>query len=261
MAEPGRRRESRRQPCPVRRSGSFDGAHFWLDPLWHSDTSLAIGESASRAAQHSGRHTTMRIDRMPRLPSRYFDQAKRSVASAVCTRDRRSIKPCRSALDPRSGPSFSQIAQRKMSAIKDANATIPISLHGRTITVAAHYRLDSELILFLHDCGLVSRGFAEQSLEEFTQYGFAALLADLEESEEDDRRAWGSWARSCEPAALHAAARSLVVWSDSGVLAERYRRLRSREYLYCASGRLPDHLNGIVTHKRRTASPNPATSR
>jgi pimeloyl-ACP methyl ester carboxylesterase len=100
--------------------------------------------------------------------------------------------------------------------------------------------------LVASDCGLVSRGIADESLEEFTQYGFAALLADLEESDADDLRAWGEWARSCEPAAFHAAARSLVAWSDSGALAERYRRLRSRAYLYGANGSLPTHLNGIV---------------
>jgi pimeloyl-ACP methyl ester carboxylesterase len=96
------------------------------------------------------------------------------------------------------------------------------------------------------DCGLVSRGVAEQSLENFTGGGFAVLLAGLEGSDADDLRAWGSWVRSCDPAALHAAARSLVAWSDSGVLAEQYRRLRSRTYLYGDRGGLPDHLNGIV---------------
>lgn len=96
------------------------------------------------------------------------------------------------------------------------------------------------------DCGLVSRDIAEQSLEDFTRDGFAAFLARHEKSEADDLRAWGRWARSCEPAALHAAARSLVAWSDSGTLAEHYRRLRSRAYLYGAFGDLPDHLDGIV---------------
>jgi hypothetical protein len=85
-----------------------------------------------------------------------------------------------------------------------------------------------------------------KTVKTFCDKGFEEIAAAMEASAEADLQMWGRWVRACEPAGLHAAARSLVTWSDSGDLAGRYRHLTSRMYLYGAQRGLPDHLHGIV---------------
>jgi pimeloyl-ACP methyl ester carboxylesterase len=125
---------------------------------------------------------------------------------------------------------------------------------GTAVGLLAAARLGDRLGAFVSiegnlvadDCGLASRGIAEQDRDNFCSKGFEEFVGALESSREADLKAWGSWARSCDPVALHGAARSLVAWSDSGVLAELYRRLHPRTYLYGERGGLPDHLKGTV---------------
>jgi pimeloyl-ACP methyl ester carboxylesterase len=76
--------------------------------------------------------------------------------------------------------------------------------------------------LVREDCGLVSRGIAEQSLAQFTSYGYGDFIAELYDAAEPSAHAWARWAASAKPAAMHAAARSLVEWSDSGRLLEQF---------------------------------------
>lgn len=99
------------------------------------------------------------------------------------------------------------------------------------------------------DCSLVSRAIATESLDRFRASGFGDFLTELDSDSDVDVQTWGGWARRCDAGAVHAAARSLVAWSDSGALAERYRRLRSRTYLHGARGGRPDHLNGLVNEQ------------
>ncbi len=96
--------------------------------------------------------------------------------------------------------------------------------------VASLVSIDGNLVA--EDCGLVSRGIAEQSLEQFARKGYSDFRAALRGSPGPDARAWARWSASAEPAAMHAAARSLVEWSDSGKLLEQFKALRKTAFLY-----------------------------
>lgn len=84
------------------------------------------------------------------------------------------------------------------------------------------------------DCGLVSRSIAAQEPEQFAAEGFASLLADLRDSGQDDFEAWARWCEPALPDAVHSAARSLVAWSDRGVLLRRFNRISSKAFIYGA---------------------------
>lgn len=75
------------------------------------------------------------------------------------------------------------------------------------------------------DCGLVSRGAAGWPLAEFVDREFPRFRATLQASPEPALRAWAEWYRQADPVAFHQVARSLVGWSDSGVLRSRFTSL------------------------------------
>jgi pimeloyl-ACP methyl ester carboxylesterase len=89
--------------------------------------------------------------------------------------------------------------------------------------------------LVAEDCGIVSRRMAEQSLDEFLRAGYREFLAELRRSSGKDFKAWAGWCAEASPTALHQAARSLVIWSDSGKLLEKFNKLPARAYLYGAA--------------------------
>jgi pimeloyl-ACP methyl ester carboxylesterase len=89
--------------------------------------------------------------------------------------------------------------------------------------------------LVAEDCGIVSRKMAEQSLRAFLRTGFAELLAGLRESSGAEFKAWARWCAMANPRAVHRAARSLVSWSDSGKLLEKFNEIPSRAYMYGAA--------------------------
>jgi pimeloyl-ACP methyl ester carboxylesterase len=86
--------------------------------------------------------------------------------------------------------------------------------------------------LFAEDCGLVSRDIAGQSLERFRGRGYRDFRASLLGSSEPSSRAWAQWSEKTAPEALHAAARSLVEWSDSGKLLEQFNAVEKSAFLY-----------------------------
>jgi pimeloyl-ACP methyl ester carboxylesterase len=86
--------------------------------------------------------------------------------------------------------------------------------------------------LIAQDCGLVSRSIAEQSLEQFVAKGYSDFCAVLHNSAAPDARAWARWAASAEPRALHAAAQSLVTWSDSGKLIKQFNAIKEKAFMY-----------------------------
>jgi pimeloyl-ACP methyl ester carboxylesterase len=86
--------------------------------------------------------------------------------------------------------------------------------------------------LVAEDCGLISRKIANQSTEAFMDEGFSQFLAALRSSSRKDFEAWFEWCKGADPQALHHAARSLVEWSDSGELLERFNALGRKAYLY-----------------------------
>ena len=86
--------------------------------------------------------------------------------------------------------------------------------------------------LVAEDCGIVSRKMAEQSIREFLRTGFPELLADLRKSSGAEFKAWARWCAVANPRAVHQAAQSLVAWSDSGSLLEKFNEIPSRAYIY-----------------------------
>ena len=82
------------------------------------------------------------------------------------------------------------------------------------------------------DFGLVSRGIAEQSVEQFVSKGYHDFNSALHGSAQPDAQAWAQWSLNAAPEAMHAAAKSLVEWSDSGKLLEQFNSIRTRAFLY-----------------------------
>lgn len=98
--------------------------------------------------------------------------------------------------------------------------------------VACLVSIDGNLIA--NDCGLVSHSIAEQSVEQFVGKGYSDFCAALRSSAGPDTRAWALWCASAAPEAMHAAARSLVKWSESGKLLERFTAVGKNAFLYGA---------------------------
>ena len=86
--------------------------------------------------------------------------------------------------------------------------------------------------LIAEDCGLVSRGIAEQSVEQFVSQGYHDFNSALYDSAQPDDQAWAQWSSNAAPEAMHAAAKSLVEWSDSGKLLEQFNSIEKRVFLY-----------------------------
>jgi len=90
------------------------------------------------------------------------------------------------------------------------------------------------------DCGLISRGIAEQSNTEFLGAGLRALLDRLSQSTARDLRTWGRWCARCDPQTIHSSARSLVEWSDSGKLVALLHTLPRVGFVYGTESLTPD---------------------
>ncbi|MBT8226818.1 MAG: alpha/beta hydrolase [Dactylosporangium sp.] len=100
---------------------------------------------------------------------------------------------------------------------------------GRT-DLASFVSIEGNLVP--DDCDLASRHTAGQSRDAFVGTGFASFVEDLRRSPRVDHRAWAAWYARCDPAAVHAAARSLVDWSDGGTLCEMFLALPTRSYVH-----------------------------
>lgn len=96
--------------------------------------------------------------------------------------------------------------------------------------IASLVSIDGNLIG--EDCGLVSRGIAKQTLGQFVGGGYGELCAALRGSSGPDTRAWALWCASAAPDAMHATARSLVEWSETGKLLEQFNAAKERAFLY-----------------------------
>ena len=96
--------------------------------------------------------------------------------------------------------------------------------------VASLVSVDGNLIA--EDCGLVSRGIAEQSPEQFARNGYNDFRAALRGSSGLDAQAWALWSAAASPDAMHAASRSLVEWSESGKLLEQFNAVKRSAFLY-----------------------------
>jgi pimeloyl-ACP methyl ester carboxylesterase len=96
------------------------------------------------------------------------------------------------------------------------------------------------------DCELVSRQIASQEPEAFTHLGFALLRDEFLESDQTDRRIWGSWLTRADPQTVWAAAKSLVAWCDAGGLAARWPHLEHTTYLWGERSGYPRHLHMLL---------------
>jgi pimeloyl-ACP methyl ester carboxylesterase len=96
--------------------------------------------------------------------------------------------------------------------------------------IASLVSVDGNLVA--EDCGLVSRSIAQQSLGQFVSKGHSELCAALRDSAGPAARAWALWCASAAPDAMHAAARSLVEWSESGKLLEQFCAVKKTAFLY-----------------------------
>lgn len=96
--------------------------------------------------------------------------------------------------------------------------------------IASLVSIDGNLIA--EDCGLVSRGIADQNPEQFARQGYSDFRAALRDSPEPGAQGWAQWSTSVAPDAMHAAARSLVEWSDSGKLLEQFNSVQTNTFLY-----------------------------
>jgi pimeloyl-ACP methyl ester carboxylesterase len=96
--------------------------------------------------------------------------------------------------------------------------------------IASLVSIDGNLIA--EDCGLVSRSIAGQSPEQFASQGYSDFRAVLRDSSEPGAQAWARWSASAAPDAMHASARSLVEWSDSGKLLKQFNAVKKNVFLY-----------------------------
>jgi pimeloyl-ACP methyl ester carboxylesterase len=112
------------------------------------------------------------------------------------------------------------------------------SMGGAVAVIAAQGRQDIACLvsvdgnLVSQDCGIVSRSTAAQSAEEFARSGYSDFAARLKGSPRQDEVAWANWYAEAEPSALHASARSLVEWSDSGKLLDLFGEIDCGAYIY-----------------------------
>jgi pimeloyl-ACP methyl ester carboxylesterase len=101
------------------------------------------------------------------------------------------------------------------------------------------------------DCGIVSRGTAEQEQGEFVEFGYRRLRQSLAATRRPDQLMWARWLGLCEPGSLHALARSLVSWSDGNALSAIFRGLPRRHYVHGSEsdlGHLVAALQDVPVH-------------
>ncbi len=103
------------------------------------------------------------------------------------------------------------------------------------------------------DCSMLSRRTAEMDLKEFRDEKFAKLKARARNTDDPILRDWAGWMESCSAEALHASARSLVEWSDSGRLLQMFLELSvPKVYVYGEHSANPDvlvHLESVPKYR------------
>lgn len=108
------------------------------------------------------------------------------------------------------------------------------------------------------DCGLVSRQIADQDDQEFVAHGFPEFVRELRKSDRPGFMAWAKWIADVEEIALRRAADSLVSWSDSEKLLDKFNQFSNAAYIY---GELDDrgYLRKKFSH-RIDVAPVPKSS-
>ncbi len=122
---------------------------------------------------------------------------------------------------------------------------------NRDLRIASFTNVEGNLIA--SDCGLLSRRTAGMDLDAFVGGKFDKLKASAFRSEDPVVREWAGWMDTCDAEGLHACARSVVEWSDSGRLLDMFLRLTvPRSYVYGDASANPDvlaQLGAVQTHE------------
>ncbi|HWZ65391.1 MAG TPA: alpha/beta hydrolase [Patescibacteria group bacterium] len=127
--------------------------------------------------------------------------------------------------------------------VVDLFGTEKVSIVGHSVGGAAGLLLARQLPNLVHfiniegnlvaeDCGLITRSTADQSLDEYKRHGSQNFLHMLTSSERRDFHEWAKWCKQASPSAIHATARSVVQWSDSGKLLGIFNNLENKTYIY-----------------------------
>ena len=103
------------------------------------------------------------------------------------------------------------------------------------------------------DCSMLSRRTAEMDLTRFRDEKFDRLKARARDADDPIVRDWAGWMDCCRPEALHAAARSLVAWSEGGRLLKIFLGLSvPTAYVYGEQSANPEvlaHLDTVPKHR------------
>lgn len=119
------------------------------------------------------------------------------------------------------------------------------------LQIASFTNVEGNLIA--SDCGLLSRRTAEMDLDEFVGGKFEKLKSSARNSDDPIVRDWAEWMGTCDATALHVCARSVVEWSDRGVLLDMFLNLGvPSAYVYGDQSANPDvlaRLGGVTMHE------------
>ncbi|MBI2144315.1 alpha/beta hydrolase [Candidatus Woesearchaeota archaeon] len=89
------------------------------------------------------------------------------------------------------------------------------------------------------DCGFISRRIASVPFENFKTLLISQLKGEIAKLPGKGNQLWSSQIGKSDPLAFYQSARSLVEWSDSGQLLERFRSLAARKaYVYGEDSRI-----------------------
>ncbi len=126
--------------------------------------------------------------------------------------------------------------------VHSMGGAVGLLLAQRTdLQVASFINVEGNLIA--SDCGLLSRRTAEMDAVEFRNGKFQKLKASARRSDDPIVRKWAGWMETCDADALHACARSVVEWSDTGRLLEMFASLTvPRIYVYGDKSANPEAL-------------------
>ena len=80
--------------------------------------------------------------------------------------------------------------------------------------------------LIPEDCGLLSRKAISVDFSEFKRKTFDEIKVHFPSSSQQGALLWRKWVQRCDPLAFYLSAQSLVRWSDSGELLERFLSLK-----------------------------------
>jgi pimeloyl-ACP methyl ester carboxylesterase len=87
------------------------------------------------------------------------------------------------------------------------------------------------------DCGLLSRKAAGATFEEFKSSIFDELRHTIGSSDDRGSKLWVGWSKKSDALGFYKSAKSLVEWSDSGGLLQKFQELKiNKAYFFGEKG-------------------------